>query len=265
MMAKTDTPTADGPLGGGAPNRGRVIKMGNVVRRPSGAHSRAVHALLGHLARSDFQKAPRPVALEQDTEVLTFLEGAAALEPLPAWSLTDDALVSVGRLLNEYHQCVSTFDATSWTWQRLVPSRWRGPLVTHNDTHPANVIFRHGQATGLIDFDLAAPGCIAWELAIAACFWVPLRSPIDVPDIRQGHATSRFHVLLDGYGAAQAMRSEVVTACADANRWIAAIIEEGSRQGHPAFGPLWADHATMFDRAHVWLAANEADLARATR
>jgi hypothetical protein len=52
-----------------------VVRHGGVVRRGAGSWSPAVHSLLGHLERVGFDGAPRPVALEGGTEVLTFVEG----------------------------------------------------------------------------------------------------------------------------------------------------------------------------------------------
>jgi Ser/Thr protein kinase RdoA (MazF antagonist) len=264
-MVMTRYRPADGPLPGGTANRGRVVKVGDTVRRPSGVYSPAVHALLTHVAAAGYDGAPRVIALEEETEVLTYLDGEAALDPMPAWALTSEALLSVGELLREFHLCAATFPHDGRTWQRQIPARWRGDLITHNDTHPANIIFQDGRATGLIDFDLAAPGCPAWELAVAACFWAPLRSGEDITDSRQGETTARFRHLLDGYGADQELRRQVVEACVDANAWIAGIIEEASRRGHPAFGQLWADHADMYARAHDWLLAHEGTLATAAR
>jgi Phosphotransferase enzyme family len=255
-MAMASVSTADGPLVGGTANRGRVVKVGSTVRRPAGAHTPSVHALLHHLAHRGFARAPKVVGLVGDTEVLTYLEGDAAIDPIPSWALTIEALVSVGVLLRDFHDSVRSFDAEGMRWQRPIPTRWRGHLITHNDTHPANIIFRDGRATGLIDFDLCAPGSRAWELAVAACFWSPLRGDEDIADSRSGAVLARFRLLLDGYGADEQLRREVVEACPDANRWIADIIEEASQLGHPAFGRLWAEQGDMYARAHDWIAAH---------
>jgi Ser/Thr protein kinase RdoA (MazF antagonist) len=252
-------------MAGGTANRGRVIKVGDTVRRPAGRHTPAVHALLTHIARSGFDHAPRVIGLEPDTEVLSYLEGDAAIDPMPNWALTTEALLSVGALLRTFHTSAASFEANGWTWQRPIPRRWQGSLVTHNDTHPANLIFRDGRATGLIDFDLAASGTAAWELAVAACFWAPLRSDVDITDARRGQSMIRFRSLLDGYGADEQLRSHVVDACLDANQWIADIIEEGSQRGHPAFGRLWAEQAETYARAHDWLRAHTEALDRAAR
>jgi Ser/Thr protein kinase RdoA (MazF antagonist) len=235
------------------------------VHRPRGGYSPAVHALLGHLDAAGFTAAPRVLGGNRRAEVLTYIEGTAATEPLADWALTDDALISVGQLLRRYHRSAADFDGAAQQWQRAVPPRWRGPLVTHNDTNPANVIFRDGRAAALIDFDLAAPGCAAWELAVAACFWAPLRDEADVADSRQGESAERLRELLDGYGAPVALRLDVVEACVAANEWIAAIIHDASLRGHPAFGRLWAAQAQVYDRADAWIRKYEGRLADAVR
>lgn len=270
---------SDGPLYGGTANRGRVIRVGATVHRPRGTYSSSVHELLRHLESSGFHGAPRVVGGYGETEVLGYIDGTAAdvlaatrgrpavglAGTAPDWALSDDALRSVGLLLRDYHRHARTFVAKpNAVWQRPVPARWRGSLVTHNDPNPANVIFRDGQAVALIDFDLAAPGSVAWELAVAACFWAPLRDERDIDDLRQGRTLSRFRLLLDAYGASAALRHDVARATVAANTWISAIIEDASREGHQAFAELWSSWADRYARAHQWLRAHRADLISAT-
>ncbi|WP_375479844.1 phosphotransferase [uncultured Jatrophihabitans sp.] len=248
-------------LPGGTANFGRVLRIGDTVRRPRGAHTPAVHALLGHLERTGFAGAPRVLSLDDDSESLTYLEGVAATDPLEEWALSVEVVRAVGGLLREYHTAARAFDARGRVWQRLVPERWRGELVTHNDVNPANVIFRAGRPAALIDFDLAAPATPAWELAVAACFWAPLRHQIDIADSRQGAVAPRMRALLDGYDAPPALRAEVVEACVAANAWIADIIAEAGRNGHPAFGRVWSATSQMYARADRWLRQNRLQLA----
>lgn len=251
----------DGPLAGGTANRGRIIRVGNTVHRPLGEHSRAVHAYLNHLAAAGFAGAPRVERTHADTEVLTYIPGTAANDPAPQWALTEDALRGVGALLKALHVHAAGFDGAGLRWRRAVPARWCGPLVTHNDSHPANVIFRDRQPVALIDFDLAAPSCVAWELAVAACFWVPLCDERDVGDSRQGEVLTRLRVLLDAYGASARLRHDVVEATVAANTWISVIIESGARHGHSAFGEVWRATAGRYLRAHEWLSTNSRRLA----
>jgi hypothetical protein len=220
---------------------------------------------------SGFDGAPRVVGRYRDTEVLSYIDGVAANPPEPEWALTDDALYSVAVLLRDYHRHAGAFDVPAGldgldglAWQRPLPSEWRGDLVTHNDPHPANVVFRDGRAVALIDFDLAAPGSVAFELAVAACFWAPLRDDRDIDDSRQGRALARFRLLLDAYGATPAQRHDVVRATVAANAWISDIIEDGQRAGHPAFTEEWAAWGDRYARAEAWLRTHYADLVAAS-
>ena len=247
-------------LRGGTANHGRVIRVGDLVYRPRGPHTQAVHSLLAHLEARGFDGVPRARHTLRDSEALTYIEGSAATEPLEDWALRPEALHSVGTLLAEYHRNAAGFDGSRLQWQRPIPARWRGDVVMHNDTNPGNVIFRDGRAVALIDFDLAAPGTAAFDLAVAACFWVPLREPVDVQDSRRGQALERLRLLLDGYGADARLRADVTEACPDANEWIAGIIRDASVQGHPAFGRVWATQAAAFSRAATWLRAHRGEL-----
>lgn len=250
----------DGPLPGGTANRGRVIRVGDTVHRPSGAYTPAVHALLRHLAAAGFSGAPRVLDVGERTEVLGYIAGTAATEPLAEWALTADALASVGALLRGYHDHARSFDGSGLRWQRELPTAWRGPLITHNDLNPANVIFRDGRPIAMIDFDLAAPGTAAFDLAVTACFWVPLLDARDIFDDRRDHVLTRFRLLLDAYGADADLRREVTEATPAANSWISDVIEDHARIGHPAFGSLWERAMGIHHRASRWLADHNDEL-----
>ena len=70
-------------LAGGLGNEGRVVRVGNTVRRPIGPQTPAVHLLLRHLEQVGFDGAPRVVDRIGDLEVLSFLPGAVAVPPFP--------------------------------------------------------------------------------------------------------------------------------------------------------------------------------------
>jgi len=104
-------------LEGGTANRGRVVRIGDTVRRPLRATSAATHALLRHLADAGFAGAPRVLGVDDDgREVLSYVRGTAVTPPCPLWALTDEALVSVAVLLRDYHRAVSTFDPAPYAW-----------------------------------------------------------------------------------------------------------------------------------------------------
>ena len=84
------------PLPGGVANRGRVVRIGDTVRRPLRRTSSATHALLRHLEAVGFPGAPRFLGVDaRDREVLSYIPGSTVIPPYPDWALTDEALESV--------------------------------------------------------------------------------------------------------------------------------------------------------------------------
>ena len=106
----SDGPLSGGPLPGGTANRGLVIRVGDTVLRPTAPCWRATHALLAHLSAVGFDGAPHVLAVSAATEMLTYIDGHAAVPPLPVDTLTDAALVSVAELLRRYHLAAASFE-----------------------------------------------------------------------------------------------------------------------------------------------------------
>jgi hypothetical protein len=262
------SPTALGavtPLPGATANRGLVLRVGDTVLRPAAPCRRATHALLAHLAAVGFDGAPRALAVHADTEMLTYVEGEAAVPPIPADLLTDSALVSVADLLRRYHRAVASFDPSSYRWPRPIPLRFRTGLVSHNDVHPANIVFRGGRAVALIDFDLAGPGSAAWDLATAARNWAPLQDDRDVTDCRQGRAFERFRIFLHACELTRAERRQVAEAIVANHDWTYAIVTEAAAAGHQGFADYWQKVAEPTARARRGGRRNQRDLLAATR
>ena len=225
---------------GGTANRGRVVRVGDTVRRPQRASSPATHALLRHLADVGFPGAPRFLGVdEQGREVLSYVAGTAITPPYPAWALTDAALVSVAQLLRDYHRAVSTFDPTSLPWPPSPPAPFAGELVSHNDVNLDNVVFRDGRAVALIDFDLASPGCRVWDVACAVRLWAPLRPDRFIDDSRRGRALARLRLFADGYGLSGADRERLVSAVRQNHEWSYDIVGTAAANGHAGFADYW--------------------------
>jgi hypothetical protein len=260
-------PSADPgqPLPGGTANRGRVVRVGDTVRRPAAPCRLATHALLDHLARVGFDGAPRVLATGPSTETLTYIEGRAAVPPLAPDTLTDAALVSVADLLRRYHQAAASFDPAGYDWPRPVPARFRTGLVSHNDVYPANLVFRGQRAVALIDFDLAGPGSAAWDFAAAARSLVPLLDEADVADSRSGRALERFRLLLTASGLARADRRRVAEAVLANHDWTYAIVTDAAAAGHQAFAEHWRAVAPTAARARSWCRRHRRDLLAAAR
>jgi Phosphotransferase enzyme family len=252
-------------LDGGTANRGLVLRVGDTVRRPSPPGAGAVHALLRHLENVGFEGAPRYHGEDEEgREVLGFIDGDVPIAPCPAWALTDDSLGSVAVLLRRYHEAVRSFDPTAHEWPTTVPSAYRGLLVTHNDPNLDNVVFRKGQAVAFIDFDLASPGSVIWDAALAARLWVPLRDPSDVPEDlipRTGH---RLRLFADAYGLRGAERRRMASAVLATHAWCYDIVRAGAEQGRPGYQHYWTPSAQEHDaRGRRWLESNLETLATA--
>jgi thiamine kinase-like enzyme len=218
-----------------------------------------VHALLQHLERVGFDGAPRYLGQDDDgREVLSYVEGRAApKQPHEHWALTDEALASVAQLLRRFHDAVRGFDAAGYDWPTDVPARFRDGLVSHNDVNLDNVVFRDGVAVALIDFDLASPGSMVWDVALAARLWVPLRSDADVLDARRGRREHRLRLFVDAYGLPDRDRRRLVEAALETHHWCYAIVEDGAARGVPGYVRYWRPAVqARADRVQRWLAAH---------
>jgi Phosphotransferase enzyme family len=258
-------PQGGRPLSGGTANRGRVVRVGDTVLRPTAPCRPATHALLAHLAAAGFDGAPRVLASGPVTETLTYIAGRAAVPPLADDMLTDEALVSVADLLRRYHRAAASFDPAGHAWPRPVPARYQTGLVSHNDVHPANVVFRDGRAVALIDFDLAGPGSAVWDFAAAARSFVPLLDEADVTDSRHGRALERFRVFLAASGLPRAARLSVARALVANHDWTYAIVTDAAAAGHAAFADHWRAAAPAAGRARRWYERHQRALLAAAR
>jgi hypothetical protein len=250
------------PLPGGFTNAGRVVRLGDTVRRPRRPTSAATEALLGHLENAGFSGAPRFLGIDDDgRQIVSFVPGEAALEPLPSWALSDDALVSVAELLRCYHDAVASFDGSVLSWPQAVPAAFRGSLVCHNDPNLDNVIFRGGRAVALVDFDLAGPACAAWDVACASRLWAPLRSDGDVPECLRGRSLERLRLFVDSYGLPRGENERVVDAMVDAHDWCYRVVRDAVAAGHEPFARMWqGGGAARAVRTRAWLAANVGEM-----
>jgi hypothetical protein len=205
---------AEIPLDGGS--HSTVVRVGQTVRRGSHSWSPAVLELLGHLEREGFAGAPRPLGFdEHGREVLTFIEGEAGQfgpfvpdqggrfdRRLPDFVWRDRVLVRLGALIRAYHDAAATFEWAGREW--MFEPRQPVETVCHNELFPWNTVFQSGLPVAFIDWDTAAPGPRAWDLGIAAWYWVPFsrdekRRAIGLPT-GIAEKKRRVRLLLDSYG-----------------------------------------------------------------
>lgn len=231
-----------------------------MVNRPRAPFGQATHAVLAHLDSVGFAGSPRVLAVDAETETLSWIPGRAACNPLPEWSLSEQTLISVAELIRRFHLAMRSFDATGHRWARPVPLRYRTGLVSHNDLHPGNVIFDGATAIGLIDFDLAGPGSAIWDLATAARCWCPLLDDCDVPPVVADRRLERLAVFLEAYGLVAADRIAVAEALLPNHDWTYRIVTDAAGSGHPGFRDYWHEVVRRTDRARNWMLRHRSEL-----
>lgn len=159
-------------LSGG--NVSTVYKKGNYVYRTQKDGSSNIHRLLRHLEAKGISEVPRFVGIdEQGREILTYLNGETADYPLKSYMWSDEAIQDAARLMRRLHDASSDFE---WSAEWVPIDNTPQPLevICHNDFAVYNTIFYEGKVSGIIDFDLAAPGPRAWDIVYALYTFVPL-------------------------------------------------------------------------------------------
>jgi Predicted choline kinase involved in LPS biosynthesis len=245
---------------GGLGNEGRVVRVGNTVRRPIGPWTPAVHALLRHLESVGFEGAPRVVGLDDDAEILTFVPGEVAIPPFPLWSASDELLVSVALLQHRYHAAVADFrPAANAIWgDGPAPDDDAGSLVCHNDLCLENVVVRAGRAIGFIDFDFAGPVDPVWDIAIALRHWVPMWDPADLGEHHAGlDKVERCRRFFDAHRLHRHERIRALDALLAFSDRALHFVRTQAEFGHTGHRAQWdAGYEAKNRRAHAWVTNN---------
>ena len=204
----------------------------------------AVHALLEHLAPTGC--APRP------------------LEPLSGDVLADAAAVDeaalriVGRLIRTFHDATVGWTAPDGAaWQRLPGTPAGGDVICHNDLGPSNTVFRDGRPVAFVDWEHAAPGPRAWDLAGAVWRFAPLCA--DAEPVESGR---RARLLLDAYGLSE--RAEFLALVRERMRAVRERIRAGAEAGESPWLERWGtEHSERPLADRTWVARHRRTLERA--
>jgi Ser/Thr protein kinase RdoA (MazF antagonist) len=100
---------------------------------------------------------------------------------------------------------------------------------------PSNALFRGHIPVGMLDWDSAGPGSRAWDVALSAYDWVPLK-PRGTPPSLAAKA-SRFALFCDAYGEGIARREIFDTLTAQLLVY-ADFIQAEADAGDPGFAKL---------------------------
>lgn len=227
--------------------------------------------MLLRLAERGFTGASVPVGIDSDgRERLVFIPGDVAIPPYPAWVQTDAALGSIARLLRRMHDTSTTVapdpDAT-WSAEMADPAG--GDVFCHNDVCLENVVFRDGEAVGLLDFDFAAPGRREFDVASFARMCVPIDE--DEPASRLGWTTAdrpaRLRLVCDEYGLEAPARAQMLACLDESIARGGEFVRRRVEAGEAAFIAMWdaLGGQERFDRRRRWWAEARADCETALR
>jgi hypothetical protein len=245
-------------LRGGVSNAGSVVRIGDVVHRPGTPFSPSVQRLLAGVRAHGFQGVPEPLGFGADgRERLRWIEGVVPLPPYPSWAQTDAALASATRLLRGYHDAARRV-GTDGEFDLQIADPRGGRVVCHNDLCPENLVFRDGEAVGMLDFDYAAPGRPVFDVAQFARMCVPVddRRSADQLGWEPADGPGRLRLVADAYGLGPRARAELLVevdaAVARGGEWI----QRRADAGDPNFAVLMDFFGGMerFDRRRRWWA-----------
>ena len=209
---------------------GRVVRVGDTVRKPATDATPAVTALLRHLNAVGFPGAPRTFGLdEHGRQTLEYIPGHLAVAPM-----ADAELRRVGRLIRDFHDAVADFTPpVDARWDVVIPPDGTD-LICHHDLAPWNLVI-DGDRWVFIDWDGAGPGSRLWDLAYAAHGFVAMRAGgypgVDGPRLR---------ALADGYGLDERQRNDLPELIGAHTRGMFELLRAGARTGAQPWARLYA-------------------------
>jgi hypothetical protein len=231
-----------------------VVRVGDTVRRRPGSHSQPefVHRLLSAFEGAGWDGAPRFLGIdEQGREVLTFVAGHVAWEPVqPSGVTSEESLARVAVMVREFHDVTAGTDLAGGA-----------EVVCHNDLSPKNTVYRD-LGSGLrpvafIDWDIAAPGRRIHDVAHVC--WQYLRLGPDGPEVRE--AADGIRLICDAYGLARRDRAGIVEAILWWQDRCWRGIDALAASGDPAMIRLRdAGAVREVCAAHAWVAEHRRDL-----
>lgn len=211
-------------MSGGSENAGEVVRIGDTIRRPRQEGYEVVEALLLHLESVGYDRAPRFLGVDDEgRQVLSFMEGEVYRQP--PWQLDDLAnanrLALAATALAELHEATAAFTPPTGAGPRR-PLPLPGETWTHADVGYGNQVWQGDDFVGFIDWEFAAPGHHAYDLA--ALLMLAIRGPrpdADDPIRRAAAMRLALHRVADAYGLddRSSLPEMMAIVAEDAIRW----------------------------------------------
>ena len=233
---------------------GSVVRIAGTVRKAWVPSTPSVVAFVEAL-RSAGVDAPAPLGRdEQGRQVQEFVPGPLAHD---LDSLSRAELRRVGELVRGIHEAATGYvpsPAAVWDSAIAAPG---AELICHHDLAPWNLVM--GERWVFIDWDAAAPGTRAWDLAYSA-------QTFTLNDVTRPprEAAADLAAFVDGYGAQGALREHLPATMAQRTAAMRELLESSRRRGVEPWASMHdeghGDHwrgAELYVREHapVWAAA----------
>lgn len=242
-------------------NMADVYREGSSIFRGMSPWSDAAHQVLNHLEAREYPYSPRVRAIHGSQEELSFVPGESIPANLAGFE-TEDILIQLGRMIRELHDAMSDFSPEPGT--RFVPMAHppvNPSIICHSDIGPWNTIVLDDRVSGLIDWDLVAPGTPEWELAYAAWRFAPLY-PNSLAETSPAQRARRIVILLDAYELPACRREGFVDVILQRMESAVQTVEVLGRQRVPGFSALFDNGLHLGGiEDRQWLLDNRLDMA----
>jgi hypothetical protein len=181
---------------------GKIFKIGNDIVRPSNDWSKNVHSFLEFIIGLGCDFIPKPISINDENEVLSYVPGEVYNYPLPEMLKTDEIIIEVAKLLSKYHRYSEKYmDKINGNEKWMLRAREPMEVMCHGDFAPYNVTFIDDKPFGIIDFDTLHPGPKIWDVSYAVYRWAPLKNPKNPDSFKTFEAqVKRTKIFLDVYG-----------------------------------------------------------------
>ena len=235
------------PLTGGNAG-GRVVRVGETVRKPWSAATPAVLELMAAVGDAGVDVPAFLGRDERGRQMLEYVPGTLTLHTDP---LAPAELGRVGGIVRAIHDaCAGFVPRAQPHWASAIPAPGV-ELICHGDLAPWNLII--GERWVFIDWDGAGPSTRLWDLAYAAQAFT-----LNDPAASASDSAAYLAAFVTGYGADASLRAAL--PCAMAAR--AGAMHELLRSSHAAGVEPWASmyasgHGEHWARATRYVARHQ--------
>lgn len=223
-------------LKGGRENK--IYKKDNCIYRPAEEWTKNIHSFLKYLHSVGFNKVPFPFGInDKGIEILSYVDGTVYNDLLPEEVKSDEALMSVARILKEFHDYGSEYvkmmnNTEKWMFCKREPVE----TMCHGDFAPYNIAIDGREVIGIIDFDTLHPGPRMWDIAYALYRWIPLMAPSNIESFgTEEDKKRRLKVFLNTYEIISSQEKEVINSVIKRLEYLIDYMNQEAQDGNETF------------------------------